>query len=129
MRAENQQSAEALALTFSMTQHRRPCQIWPLSASSFRDGQKDQPSDVHLHIGESRDSGFALRAPRNDICTKTKEARYRGPLSLTLQFFNRAGGADDVYGSIRHGHTVPTPMPPHRPPPHTSIPPAHHLRT
>src|ERR1700675_1056878 len=23
-------------------------------------------SDVQLHIGESRDSGFALRAPRND---------------------------------------------------------------
>jgi putative endonuclease len=26
----------------------------------------DQTSDVQLHIGESRDSGFALRAPRND---------------------------------------------------------------
>jgi len=24
-------------------------------------------SDVQLHIGESRDSGFALRAPRNDV--------------------------------------------------------------
>src|SRR5229473_398724 len=33
---------------------------------SFRDGPKDQTSDVQLHIGESRDSGFALRAPRND---------------------------------------------------------------
>jgi hypothetical protein len=31
---------------------------------SFRDGPKDQTSDVRLHIGESRDSGFALaRAP------------------------------------------------------------------
>src|SRR6266478_9101957 len=28
---------------------------------SFRDGPKDQASDVQLHIGESRDSGFALR--------------------------------------------------------------------
>jgi hypothetical protein len=27
-------------------------------ASSFRDGPKDQTSDVQLHIGESRDSGF-----------------------------------------------------------------------
>ena len=27
--------------------------------SSFRDGPKDQTSDVQLHIGESRDSGFA----------------------------------------------------------------------
>src|SRR5882762_9333448 len=26
--------------------------------SSFRDGPKDQTSDVQLHIGESRDSGF-----------------------------------------------------------------------
>jgi hypothetical protein len=25
---------------------------------SFRDGPKDQTSDVQLHIGESRDSGF-----------------------------------------------------------------------
>src|SRR5258707_2279050 len=33
---------------------------------SFRDGPKDQTSDVQLHIGESLDSGFALRAPRND---------------------------------------------------------------
>src|SRR5258705_10541633 len=34
---------------------------------SFRDGPKDQTSDVQLHIGESLDSGFALRAPRNDV--------------------------------------------------------------
>jgi len=27
--------------------------------SSFRDGPKDQTSDVQLHIGESLDSGFA----------------------------------------------------------------------
>jgi hypothetical protein len=27
---------------------------------SFRDGPKDQTSDVQLHIGESRDSGFVL---------------------------------------------------------------------
>src|SRR5580704_6156592 len=30
--------------------------LWPWS---FRDGPKDQTSDVQLHIGESRDSGFA----------------------------------------------------------------------
>ena len=36
------------------------------SEESFRDGPKDQTSDVQLHIGESRDSGFALCAPRND---------------------------------------------------------------
>jgi hypothetical protein len=35
--------------------------------TSFRDGPKDQTSDVQLHIGESRDSGFTLRAPRNDV--------------------------------------------------------------
>src|SRR3981189_228037 len=34
--------------------------------SSFRDGPKDQTSDVQLHIGEPRDSGFARCAPRND---------------------------------------------------------------
>jgi hypothetical protein len=34
------------------------------STSSFRDGPKDQTSDVRLHIGESRDSGFiAARCP------------------------------------------------------------------
>jgi len=32
--------------------------------SSFRDGPKDQTSDVQVHIGESRDSGFdALHRP------------------------------------------------------------------
>jgi hypothetical protein len=30
----------------------------PLSTESFRDGPKDQTSDVQLHIGKSRDSGF-----------------------------------------------------------------------
>src|SRR5580698_7566239 len=30
-----------------------------IAPSSFRDGPKDQTSDVQLHIGESRDSGFA----------------------------------------------------------------------
>jgi hypothetical protein len=33
---------------------------------SFRDGPKDRTSDAQLRIGESRNSGFALRAPRND---------------------------------------------------------------
>ncbi len=28
---------------------------------------RDQTSDVQLHIGESRDSGFTLRVPRNDV--------------------------------------------------------------
>src|ERR1700730_9047486 len=38
------------------------------SLSSFRDGPKDQTSDVQLHIGESRDSGFdAAASPRNDL--------------------------------------------------------------
>jgi hypothetical protein len=37
------------------------------SAGNVRDGPKDQTSDVQLHIGESRDSGFTLRAPRNDV--------------------------------------------------------------
>src|SRR5712675_1168923 len=32
---------------------------------------KDQTSDVQLHIGESRDSGFARRAPRNDAKGET----------------------------------------------------------
>ena len=37
------------------------------SRPSFRDGPKDQTSDVQLHIGESRDSGFdAVASPRND---------------------------------------------------------------
>jgi hypothetical protein len=38
----------------------------PKPPSSFRDGPKDQTSDAQLRIGESRDSGFALRALRND---------------------------------------------------------------
>jgi hypothetical protein len=28
--------------------------------------RKDQTSGVQLHTGESRDSGFTLRVPRND---------------------------------------------------------------
>src|SRR6266404_4934343 len=37
---------------------------FPQIQSSFRDGPKDQTSDVQLHIGESRDSGFiAARCP------------------------------------------------------------------
>jgi len=32
---------------------------------SFRDGPKDETSDVQLHIGEPLDSRFALGAPRN----------------------------------------------------------------
>jgi hypothetical protein len=58
--------------------------------TSFRDGPKDQTSDVQLHIGESRGSGFAgslssggaerrpVGAPRND------EGPYRGIASRTL---------------------------------------------
>src|SRR5713101_1301261 len=34
-------------------------QLRTASLRSFRDGPKDQTSDVQLHIGESRDSGFA----------------------------------------------------------------------
>src|SRR5229473_7688373 len=44
----------------------RPRNFWlrlKQSRASFRDGPMDQTSDVQLHIGESRDSGFALRAP------------------------------------------------------------------
>src|SRR4030088_1271183 len=38
-----------------------------VDAPSFRDGPKDQTSDVQLHIGESRDSGFdAFASSRND---------------------------------------------------------------
>jgi hypothetical protein len=37
---------------------------------SSRDGPQDQTSDAQLRIGESRDSGFALRTPRNDGCVK-----------------------------------------------------------
>ena len=33
---------------------------------AIADGPKDQTSDTQLRIGESRDSGFAVRAPRND---------------------------------------------------------------
>src|SRR5882757_3856566 len=62
---------------FSMTQHRRPCQI--LTASSFR-ACEARTSDVQLHIGESRDSGFALCAPRNDGLIKKRPA-CREPLS------------------------------------------------
>ena len=35
--------------------------------SSFRDGPKDQTSDVQLHIGESRDSGFDAE-PVTGLC-------------------------------------------------------------
>src|SRR5207249_8599614 len=37
-----------------------PCHVRHSGAHEVR------TSDVQLHIGESRDSGFALRAPRND---------------------------------------------------------------
>src|SRR5260370_23057977 len=55
-----------------------------LSVSSFRDGPKDQTSDVQLHIGESRDSGFALRAPRNDE-TYEKRPALRASFALALR--------------------------------------------
>src|SRR3979411_2967726 len=38
---------------------RHVCFPLELFGLSFRDGPKDQTSDVQLHIGESRDSGFA----------------------------------------------------------------------
>src|ERR1700749_946542 len=38
--------------------------------SSFRDGPKDQTPDAQLSIGESRDSGFVLRTPRNDVASR-----------------------------------------------------------
>src|ERR1019366_4309645 len=49
---------------------------------SFRDGPKDQTSDVRLHIGESLDSGFArslssrraLRGPVGARCGMTEAA-------------------------------------------------------
>jgi hypothetical protein len=41
-------------------------QITRIAAPSFRDGPKDQTSGAQLRTGESLDSGFALRAPRND---------------------------------------------------------------
>src|SRR5260370_37798209 len=43
--------------------------IGKITQPSFRDGPKDQTSDVQLHIGESRDSRFARsgRAPEGRL--------------------------------------------------------------
>src|SRR5712664_1069870 len=43
--------------------------------SSFRDGPKDQTSDVQLHIGEFRDSGFARFHSRPGMTCKNLKSR------------------------------------------------------
>src|SRR5260370_7980806 len=48
--------------------------------SSFRDGPKDQTSDVRLHIGESRDSGFEA-SPRS----QTRQLARRGMTTVSRQ--------------------------------------------
>src|SRR5260221_10322366 len=49
--------------------------------SSFRDGPKDQTSDVQLHIGESRDSGLdASHRPGMTAVGLLREARHRAVL-------------------------------------------------
>src|SRR4051812_39304691 len=81
MRAGNQESALP-ALRFSMPQHRRPCQIWgALSASSFRDGPKDQTSDAQLRIWESRHSGSGPSDHPGMTRATKHEARFREPRS------------------------------------------------
>src|SRR5260370_24601079 len=48
--------------------------------ASFRDGPKDQTSDVRLHIGESRDSGFEA-SPRS----QTRQLARRGMTTVSRQ--------------------------------------------
>src|SRR5712664_798629 len=66
------------------------------SPPSFRDGPKDQTSDVQLHIGESRDSGFAAsRRPGMTIPLfpqPLRRALFRKclrPLDIILRFHHR----------------------------------------
>ncbi len=47
-----------------------------LLTPSFRDGPKDQTSDVQVHIGESQDSGFTVMAIRDaEIAIEKEPAR------------------------------------------------------
>ena len=67
-----------------------------LLAPSFRDGPKDQTADAQLRIGESRDSGFTLRVPRNDGRGSPRAVAARHDLLVQLL-------VDDVDGAIDVG--------------------------
>jgi len=75
---------------------------------SFRDGAKHQTSDVPLHIGESRDSGFD--ASHRSGMTEGARPRSRGAMRPNFAGFirpqNRAQGMPDaqrVRSRVRSG--------------------------
>src|SRR5712672_4243757 len=75
---------------------------------SFRDGPKDQTSDVQLHIGESRDSGFAFCAPRNDGAVERCSRSYHSSpctfgISCVGWICGAAGFASTVAGATTCG--------------------------
>src|SRR5216684_5784446 len=54
---------------------------------SFRDGPKDQTSDVRLHIGESRDSGFdASHRPGMTVDVDARPAITDQPHQIAANF-------------------------------------------
>src|SRR3981081_1723036 len=89
-------------------------------SSSFRDGTEDQTSDVQLDIGESRDSGFALRAPRNDVAPNKKGPLPRASLSVARHFLSRDGDAGENAGEDRRARTAPAAVRYRRPRPRLS---------
>jgi len=63
-RVENEDDRREFQLRMTRKGKARMRASFATQASSFRDGPKDQTSDVQLHIGESLDSGFdASRRP------------------------------------------------------------------
>src|SRR5882724_7074456 len=57
----------------------------PAPCSSFRDGPKDQTSDVQLHIGESRDSGFAASRRPGMTAQYFRPSCSQTPISIRLR--------------------------------------------
>ena len=63
-RVENEDDRREFQLHMTRKGKARMRASFATQASSFRDGPKDETSDVQLHIGESLDSGFdASRRP------------------------------------------------------------------
>ena len=60
---------------------------------SFRDGPKDQTSGVQLHTGESRDSGFVLRTPRNDSPAYVPDFTWATAAAISSSILTRTSAA------------------------------------
>jgi hypothetical protein len=76
-----------------------------IQTPSFRDGPQDQTSDVQLHIGESRDSGFdASHRPGMTESGLLRGACHRARIRATRRLHLRA----DFYGSPLLIYKLPT---------------------